>query len=367
MKLIIVYSLDYTILRYKCIALNKAGNASFEYLVGVNGGGGGASSKVGLPAQSMQAGSSYSTLFGGSSRDLSAGAGIRTSVASSSQTNLQHHMRDQRAQQQQVVSAQMSQEEQQAIAAANKLKQSLNNKQPASFQPASANQQQQTTQTNLVPSNTWLKSSATFQITIVVVSVLMAAVIVAFLLFCIVIYQIKPSSIQTILLPNVQSPARGSGGLFSSMVISGRQKSVAETNSIVGMHQTRPIDAQVTHPTTNNSLISETPFCTTNEPQNLLKTMPIIAPWSFPLTLSPPIGDMHLVQSANRSPQTLQRLETTDEEAASFAPQQQQFHQLQPRIEPSVARLATSHKYPVNSSKPGYKLYSLYKNGWGGT
>lgn len=39
----------------------------------------------------------------------------------------------------------------------------------------------------------WLKGSTTFQVTIVIVSVLMGAVIVAFILFCVIIYQIKPS------------------------------------------------------------------------------------------------------------------------------------------------------------------------------
>lgn len=43
-------------------------------------------------------------------------------------------------------------------------------------------------------SGAWIKGSTTFQITMVVVSVLMGSVILAFVLFCIVIYQIKPTS-----------------------------------------------------------------------------------------------------------------------------------------------------------------------------
>lgn len=44
-----------------------------------------------------------------------------------------------------------------------------------------------------VASGGWLKGSTTFQVTIVIVSLLMGAVILAFILFCVIIYQIKPS------------------------------------------------------------------------------------------------------------------------------------------------------------------------------
>jgi len=42
------------------------------------------------------------------------------------------------------------------------------------------------------PPSSWLRGSTSFQVTMVIVSALMGAVVVAFLLFCVLIYQIKP-------------------------------------------------------------------------------------------------------------------------------------------------------------------------------
>lgn len=63
----------------------------------------------------------------------------------------------------------------------------------------------QSPQMTLGASSTWLKSSTTFQITFVIVSVLMLAVILAFLVFCIIIYQIKPSTAQAATQPTANS------------------------------------------------------------------------------------------------------------------------------------------------------------------
>lgn len=51
-----------------------------------------------------------------------------------------------------------------------------------------------------------LKGSTTFQVTIVIVSVLMGAVILAFILFCVIIYQIKPSAGQLAAAASVPGP-----------------------------------------------------------------------------------------------------------------------------------------------------------------
>lgn len=67
------------------------------------------------------------------------------------------------------------------------------NKSSRSNAPLPASSYGGSSPTTMNPSGTWLKSSTTFQITIVIVSILMASVIIAFILFCIVIYQIKPT------------------------------------------------------------------------------------------------------------------------------------------------------------------------------
>lgn len=136
------------LIRYKCIALNKAGNSSVEYLLRVVG------------QSSAPDGGSYIP-----SRDVTS-AGSRNPAT-----------RDQRAQQ---AIQQHHVQQQQQLEMANKAR------------ILAAQTSQMTTETNTA-GGSWLKSTTAFQITIVVVSALMAVVIIAFILFCVSIYQIKPS------------------------------------------------------------------------------------------------------------------------------------------------------------------------------
>lgn len=138
------------ILRYKCIGLNRAGNQSVEFILRVQ-------RKPQAPSDSQAAQLAPS----GSARDQRANSLANGgNLASSSKSN----------------------QETKALAS-----QASNSNVYEQKSQVFRHIQQQSA------SSQWLKGSFTFQFVMVFVSVLMAGVIVAFVVFCIAIYRIKPS------------------------------------------------------------------------------------------------------------------------------------------------------------------------------
>lgn len=292
--------------RYKCIALNKAGNASFEYLLRV--GGSPARDQLSSAASPLSNAANSNGMLRDTTHSNNGNNKVKTATSS---LGFQHHLRDQRAQQQkqQVLTQQQQEMEQQAsrrkdLGKSHLAAQSSNQQQQQ--------QQQQATQTHLVPSNTWLKSSATFQVTIVVVSILMAAVIIAFLLICIVIYQIKPSSAQTI-LPDSETQNEDATGCLLYWFNHGFGDATSNsTPDLTTPHsnalQQQQQESRLIPKDDNNQnlteslLMSETPFFMANNNQPV--PVPILATITNPISGTSPIHLIATDHHQNRSMQT---------------------------------------------------------------
>lgn len=191
-------------IRYKCIGLNGAGQSNFEFVLQV----GRAPESTAAKASRDSAGlGNFSSapargnilkpspgrhqLGAPATRDQRANA--PASWSSSELTTGTKRTGQQQNQHQHQTQFQLQQRHHQPVTPGDL---AVGKGEPTGGQQASS---------SLSQSAGWLKGSATFQIVMVIVSVLMGAVILAFLLVCVVIYQIKPAPRSSILLPAIYS------------------------------------------------------------------------------------------------------------------------------------------------------------------